>query len=334
MTHRAVLLLLSSTTLLLSSGALAATGSRLSAADNHDFGPLKTYVQAPLQSNTLTPQVRSGFRLQPRTVDLYGAASIASVWANTNDYQMDYYQNALSIGSYIQIDEKWAIEMDYTWRFAANNHLDALTHNFHKTFGIDQNGRDEVDKHSFDISVPQYGVDIHDFEGDTLSNAFSFYAGYQVLENTHHGVSLGGTLYYNYVGSGPFKTSRFEQAVQLNYSYRSGKHHVYTLLGVSYRHDDKVIANIPYNKFAFATGVSYQYALSAKHRLLTAFHVYEGASDATSDLNEPSTEFLLGYRYHTDQGAIELSMIENVFNMDNSTDIAFTLGYRHRVVME
>ncbi|MFB9933977.1 DUF3187 family protein [Photobacterium aphoticum] len=299
-----------------------------------DYGPLKTYAQSPLQSNSLTPQVRSGFRLPTQTVELYGTGTIASVWANTDDYKMDYYQNDLSVGSYIQINEKWAIEMDYTWRFAANNGLDTLTKAFHDTFGIGLNGRDEVDKHAFDISVPQYGVEIHDFEGKTLSNAFTIYASYQVLENTHHGLSLGGSLYYNYVGSGPFKTSSLEQALQLNYSYRSGKHRVYTLLGLSYRHNDEVLSNIPYNHFAFSSGISYQYAIAPRHRLITEFHLYEGASDATSDLNEPSTEVLLGYRYHTDEGAIEISMIENVFNMDNSTDIAFTLGYRHRVTFE
>ncbi|MGR5063164.1 DUF3187 family protein [Photobacterium sp. DNB22_13_2] len=296
-----------------------------------DYGPLKTYAQSPLQSNALTPLVRSGFSHAPDTVELYATGTIASVWAHTDDYSADYYQNDLSIGGHWQLNNKWALELDYTWRFAANNRLDSLTEAFHDTFGIGLNGRDEVEKHSFDISVPQYDVEIHNFEGETISNAFSFYTSYQLLENRHHGLSLGGSLYFNYVGSGPFKTSNFEQALQLNYSYQAGKHSVYTLLGVSYRHDDEVLAQIKYNKFAFATGVSYQYQISPKHRFLAEVHVYEGASDATSDLSEPSTEFLLGYRYHTKSGVIELSMIENVFNMDNSTDIAFTVGYRHRM---
>ena len=296
-----------------------------------DYGPLKTYAQSPLQSNALTPLVRTGFSHAPDTVELYATGTIASVWAHTDDYSADYYQNDLSIGGFWQLNNQWALELDYTWRFAANNRLDTLTKAFHDWFGIGQNGRDEVDDHSFDISVPQYGVEIHDFEGETISNAFSLYSSYQIVENKHHGLSVGGSLYFNYVGSGPFKTSNFEQALQLNYSYRTGKHSIYTLLGVSYRHNDEVLAQIKYNRFAFATGVSYQYQITPKHRFLTEVHVYEGASDATSDLGEPSTEFLLGYRYHTKRGALELSMIENVFNMDNSTDIAFTVGYRHRM---
>lgn len=295
-----------------------------------DYGPLKTYAQSPLQSTSMTPLLRNGFSYQPGTVELYTTGTIASVWANTDTYSADYYHNALSVGGFWQLSEKWAIELDYTWRFTANNHLDNLTIGFHDLFGISQNGRDEVDRHSFNISVPQYGVELTDFNRETLGNAFTFYTSYQLWETKNHGLSLGGSLYYNYVGSGPFKTNRFEQAVQLNYSYRSGKHAFYSLLGLSHRNDEEVLAGIPYNELAMAAGISYQYPFTPKHRLLVEYHLYEGAVDAISELSEPSHEILLGYRYHMKHGAVEISMIENVFNMDNSTDIAFTLGYRHR----
>lgn len=295
-----------------------------------DYGPLKIYAQSPLQSSSLTPLVRSGFSYRPDTIELYTSGNIASVWARTDDYLADYYQNALAIGGLWQLTERWSLDASYTWRFAADNRLDSLTKDFHDLFGLSQNGRDEVDDHSFDISAPKYGAEVHDFRGETLGNAFNFYIGYQVLENETHGLSLGGTLYYNYVGSGPFKVSNFEQSLQANYSYRTGKHNIYTLLGVTYRHDDKVLADIKYKTFSFSSGVSYQYEIHPKHRILAEFHLYEGNSDNISDLDEPSTEFLLGYRYHTRYGAIEVAAIENVFNMDNSTDIAFSLGYRHQ----
>ncbi|MEF1230791.1 DUF3187 family protein, partial [Vibrio fortis] len=30
-------------------------------------------------------------------------------------------------------------------------------------------------------------------------------------------------------------------------------------------------------------------------------------------------------------GAVELSIIENIINMDNSTDVGFQIAYRHRI---
>ncbi|UTV29480.1 DUF3187 family protein [Photobacterium atrarenae] len=295
-----------------------------------DYGPLKTYAQSPIQSNSLTPLMRSGFSYAPGTVELYTTATIASVWAHTEEYNADYYQNALSIGGLWQINEKWLVELDYTWRFTANNHLDNVTTSFHDFFGIGQNGRDEVEDHSFDLSVPEYGIELHDFNNETLGNAFTFYTSYQLLETPRHGLSIGGAIYYNYVPSGPFETSNFEQALQLNYSYRRNRHAFYSMLGLSYRKNDHVLVDIPYNTVALAAGIGYQYQLTAKHRLLTEYHIYEGATDAASDLSEPSHEILLGYRYHFPHSAIEFSVVENVFNMDNSTDIAFTLGYRYR----
>lgn len=309
---------------------LTALGCSSAALGFDDYGPLRTYAQSPIQSNNLTPVMRNGFGYQPGTVELYTTASIASVWAETDEYRADYYHNALSVGGFWQMTDRWVVELDYTWRFAANNHLDNLTNSFHDLFGLAANGRDEVDDHSFDISVPKYGVEIHDFNRETLSSALTFYTSYQLLETTHHGLSLGGSLYYNYVPSGPFETSTFEQALQLNYSYRTYRHAFYTMLGLSFRHDDETLSGVPYNSVTYAVGIGYQYRLSYNHRLLAEYHVYEGATDATSDLSEPSHEVLLGYRYHFWNSAIEISMIENIFNMDNSADIAFTLGYRHR----
>lgn len=83
-----------------------------------------------------------------------------------------------------------------------------------------------------------------------------------------------------------------------------------------------MLGNIPYNTAAYAIGAGYQLQLNEKHRLLFEYHIYEGATDAASDLSKPSNEVLIGYRYHMKRSAIEISMIENVFNMDNSTDIA------------
>lgn len=82
-----------------------------------DYGPLKIYAQSPLQSSSLTPLVRSGFSYRPDTIELYTSGSIASVWARTDDYHADYYQNALAIGGLWQLDERWSLDASYTWRF-------------------------------------------------------------------------------------------------------------------------------------------------------------------------------------------------------------------------
>lgn len=144
-------------------------------------------------------------------VEAYGSGTVASVWAHTSDYSLDYYHNQLELGGKWQINEKWQWELNYRWVFAADNHLDGLTESFHDLFAIGQNGRDEVDKNRFYMSMPDYDILIEDFEGETLANNLSTYIQYQIIQNEHHGLSVGGSLYYNDVAHGAFKGNSFEQ---------------------------------------------------------------------------------------------------------------------------
>ncbi|WP_083399810.1 DUF3187 family protein [Shewanella indica] len=297
-------------------------------ADFDDYGPLRVYAQSPLQSSSLTPMLRSGFSMVEGQKEWYLTGNMASVWAETEDYLADYYHNSLTGGLKWQIDDRWMLDANYTWRFSGNNHLDSLTMWFHDAFGFDQNGRDHQPRNQNQIYSKQHNVNISDFGGETLNNAFNIYLGYQLLQNEHHGLSVGGSLYYNYVGSGPFANENFEQALQLNYSYRNGRHNFHSTLGLSFREDEEVLSDMPYKSNALMLGLGYEYRVG-RHGWMLEYHRYEGMTDADDDFSEASNEAVLGYRYYMDRSAIEFTVIENFLNMDNSADIAFTLGYRH-----
>ncbi|GAB6263517.1 DUF3187 family protein [Photobacterium sp. CCB-ST2H9] len=293
-----------------------------------DFGPLKTYAQSPLQSTSLSPQLRSGFALPEDSLEFYANATASSIWAETDEYRADYYQSTFSTGLMWQATEGWQLELDASWRIALDTHLDNLTIGFHKLFGIDQNGRQQVPRHSFDIAIPEYDVAYSDFEGETLSRTFTLYSGWQVIDYPNEALSIGASLYYNYVGSGPFHTHNFEQALQINYSYHQDRHRFHAMFGGVYRKNPAAL--IPYNKLTYAAAAGWQYQFNGPHRFLLEYHFYEGASEATSALSQASNEILTGYRYHFSSSVLELILIENVFNMDNSPDVAITLGYRQR----
>ncbi|WP_199481648.1 DUF3187 family protein [Vibrio owensii] len=294
------------------------------------YGPLRSYAQSPVQVVSHTNILRSGYALPSGYVEAYGSGTIASVWAHTSDYSLDYYHNQLELGGKWQINEKWQWEVNYRWVFAADNHLDGLTESFHDLFGIGQNGRDEVDKNRFYMSMPEYDILIEDFEGETLANNLSTYIQYQIIQNEHHGLSVGGSLYYNDVAHGSFKGNSFEQGVQINYTYRFNAANVfYSMAGMTFRNSDKALANFPYrhNTAAFAGG--YRYALKNNHHFILEYHWYQGSTEGPSEFADASNEFVIGYRYLMENSAIEVMAIENARNMDNSTDIAFTFGYRY-----
>ncbi|MBY5993534.1 DUF3187 family protein [Ferrimonas balearica] len=296
-----------------------------------DYGPLLVKAQSPMQAQSLTPMMRNAQQLAAGQWAYSVSATAASVWAETPDYMMDYYHNSLDVALRYAPAERWELELGYQYRFAADNGLDSLTAGFHDFFGIPQNGRDQVPKHRFHVSSEKYGVLLEDFEGETLTNMVSGYLGYQWLDHARHALSTGVGLSYNHVNSGPFEVSSFEQLAQVNYRFApSERHRAYVTLGASHRGEGQTIGGIGINDWAFMYGVAYQYRFHPNHSLMLEYHGYSGETDDVEELDSVSHEVLLGYRYHLDNGAIELTMIENVFNMDNSTDIAFTLGYRGR----
>ncbi|MBA5762999.1 DUF3187 family protein [Vibrio sp. 404] len=295
-----------------------------------NYGPLQTYAQSPFITNGLAPQLRSGFSLPVDNVELSASLTAASIWAQNGHYELDYYQNQLQLGGKWQIDQSWQFELGYRWNYAGNNHLDSLTIAFHDWFSIDQNGRDLVENDRYLIDIPNYGIEERDFRGEVLSQGLYSYLQYQLYQTTRHGLSLGWSLYYSDIGNTLFAHSDWEQALQLNYGYLNGNHGVDVTLSQTYRDTPTNFTLMPYVSNNWFVGASYQYQWYQNHFLIGQFGLYEGISNADDDFAKVATEVTLGYRYQMVQSAVEFSVVENMINADNSTDIAFTFAYRYR----
>ena len=294
-----------------------------------DYGPLQVYAQSPMQSLNLSPLLRSGFSLPQGQKEWYITANAASVWSESDELLADYYQNAISSGLKWQITEDLLFDANYTWQFSGDNHLDSLTMWFHDAFGFDQNGRNQQAKHQSQMRSEKYDIDVENFNGETLNNAFTAYLGYQLLQNEHHGISVGGTLYYKSVDSGPFADESFQQSVQINYGYHNGNHHVNSTLGISFLHNKAPLSQNSFESHYLTLGLGYEYR-TGRHGWLAEYHRYDGMVSWDENFSEASNEALLGYRYYFNSSAIEFTMVENFLNMDNSADIAYVLGYRHK----
>lgn len=294
------------------------------------FGPLQSYTQSPFHTNSLSPQLRSGFSMQEDESEVYASGTISSIWAVTATYELDYYQNQIAFGGRWQLDSRWQLDLNYRWNYAGNNHLDGLTIAFHDWFSIDQNGREDVDNDRFVINMPEYGIELEDFRGETLSHAITGYLQRQLITNDHHGLSLGVSLYYNDTDHGLFSSSEFEQAIQVNYGYRRGKHSLDSTLALTFRNTPTVFEQMPYRNSTWSLGTSYQYQLFEQHTFIGQFAIHQGVTDDDSEFSKPSTEFTLGYRYTLKNTAVEITAVENMFNADNSTDIAFGVAFRYR----
>ena len=290
------------------------------------FGPLYHYTQSPLHSNSLSPQLRSSLVSDS---EFYISNVIASVWANTNAYELDYYQNQFIIGSNWQVNDDWRVDINYRWSYAGNNRLDGPTIYFHDIFDIDQNGRDRVGKNRFIIDIPSYGIHLDNFKGESLSHTLTGYVQYQLYKEQAAGISVGGTLHYSNTKHGKLDSPKLEQGLQLNFSLRNHYHAIDASLALTRRKHSSIFQHIPYRKNNFSLALGYRYYLSESHTLLTQFSIHQGITNDESEFSKPINEFTLGYRFTYQRAAIEFIVTENMFNADNSTDIALGLNVRY-----
>lgn len=254
---------------------------------NKDYGPLISYTQAPLQSVRLTPTLRSGFPLEENKLEVFASLTAASIWANSHDYHLDYYQNQLQTGLKWQLTTAWQVELNYRWLYAANNHLDKVIINYHDLFGIDQAGRERKDRHQFDVYAPSHGINISDFSSDTLTSAFTLYTQYQIIDLENHGLSFGVSLYHNNVNHGAFKGNSTEQSSQLNYAYQLDINTFYTSLGLANQSNREVENSFTHKKTTWSWMGGYQLTLFENHELHLEYRWYEGAKTATLSFQKP-----------------------------------------------
>ncbi|CAH7240090.1 conserved exported hypothetical protein [Vibrio chagasii] len=296
--------------------------------------PMFVYAQSPIHSNVLSTQLRSAEPNRTGTIEFKSSYTQASIWAHTQAYSLDYYQNQSNIAVQWQASPIWKTELDYRVATAKDNGLDSFVMGFHDLFGVGQNGRDEVAEDQFTMDFHNAGVHVSDFEGDDLTNAITFYNELLLYSRGPMSLSAGGSLFYNNVRSGQFARTSFEQGVQLNYSYITPRHSFFSTIGLVHRNSDGHLVSderLALENVSASWAVGYEYRWNQRHSFVLESLNYQGWATNDPDFSEPSNEVVVGYRYRLYRLALEALMIENIRNMDNSTDIGFTLGVRFSI---
>ncbi|CAH6781454.1 conserved exported hypothetical protein [Vibrio chagasii] len=296
--------------------------------------PMFVYAQSPIHSNVLSTQLRSAEPNRTGTIEFKSSYTQASIWAHTQAYSLDYYQNQSNIAVQWQASPIWKTELDYRVVTAKDSGLDSFVMGFHDLFGVGQNGRDEVAEDQFTMDFHNAGVHVSDFEGDDLTNAITFYNELLLYSRGPMSLSAGGSLFYNNVRSGQFARTSFEQGVQLNYSYITPRHSFFSTIGLVHRNSDGHLVSderLALENVSASWAVGYEYRWNQRHSFVLESLNYQGWATNDPDFSEPSNEVVVGYRYRLYRLALEALMIENIRNMDNSTDIGFTLGVRFSI---
>lgn len=288
-----------------------------------DAEPIRIRSAAPAKALVLSPTPMSS-AFQHRW-QLSASAQAASIFAQSEQYELDYYRLDLGTELLFRPHRRWRVGLQYHHGRAEDLRLDQTTLTFHKWFGLDQNGRLEVDKHRFLADLPQ-GT-FSDFKGELLSDQAGLSLGYQWLDLDRH--QLSSTVQAQYHDSPDWlrQGGRWDGSLQLDYRYQHRSYGLSLMVAASGQGADRILG-AEARSLVWHGDIGYRYHFNPRHSLALHYLVSQGVVHDLGELAKPVHEAALGYRYNGGQWAWETVLLQNLLNADNSADFGLQARLR------
>ncbi|WP_028112826.1 DUF3187 family protein [Ferrimonas kyonanensis] len=296
-------------------------------AVNWSDGPLMVRSQAPVKSLVLSPMFRPAY-YQPGGPQVDAAFYAASIYAIDTDYVMDYYTIEYRLGMLWSPSQRWQFGWSIASRTTNDAHLDQLTLSFHKLFGIDQNGRDQVPKHRSYLSIPKADFEVADFSGESIGRQYELSIGRSLYNRHRHNLSTTVVLAYE-DDDNPRSGGGWDGSVQLDYQYAWGDSVAYLMGAMAYT-DGDTLFGFELETSSWHWGLGFRHQLAPRHQLLLEYNAADGILHNLGQFKSSVHEINAGYRYHYRQLALEGVIIENFKYPDNSADVALVAKLRYQ----
>lgn len=306
------------------------------------YGPLKLYSQSPFQS------LRSGIR--PRTPSTLGngqyEVSATATWVNVwgvdkgpgepdNDYFLDFEMLQTTVALGYGITDTLEIEGEFQNRSRFGGQMDGLTQGFHDLFGLDQNGRDLVPKGDFVFDLTPPGGPVVSLDN---SDRGSFSRTVQVA--VQHNVTCGTNRWpaFSYSVTARLETldgelsggSDLDYGASVAVARRFGRFYVYGTLGYTW-FGQTSFRGIELEDRQFSGLAAGEWRFRPKMSLTLQYLRTDGLIDGYGPFSATSNEVTVGYKWELrKKGILEIGLIENIGEYDNSPDFGFHVGFSQR----
>lgn len=297
------------------------------------LGPLTIRSLAPVQSLRLAPIPRSPYGLPAKQTEIQLNLATASIYIKERDrYFMDFHFVDKRLAVNHGFANNWSAEVSFNERTILNAHLDQMTVNFHNIFGLDQNGRTDLPKNDTHIVIGKYDVDL----GKEIRGDFSQTLGISIQKVlidkrvNWPALAMNLNISYELLNNGFTDRGNIDYGLQVSAAQKYNRGYSYG--NISYSHFDSDTAlGIPLTDSQFSGMLGYEHKVTENQSLLLQYLFTEGAIENLGSLSEFSHEVHLGYKWRTESNLWEVGVVENVINLDNGPDVAFTLGVTHRM---
>lgn len=300
------------------------------------LGPFEVRSQSPVQSLRLgLPPMLPG-KIEPGRFQSNLSGTWTNVWAKDDRYFLDYEMLEIDASLGYGINPRLLVGMGFDFRNYFKGGMDRFIQGFHDTFKISQNGRSEVPHNQIKIVFYDEAQNVMvDSDGvDDLWNAgIRFFTRYILYHGTDRwpAVGIAGTLRYVVtMPGGEGDDEPIDFGVSLGLSKRWGDRWYTSFSGglTYYGQGQFLILELDHTLLSAMFGLEWRWR--PNFSLLAQYQVTEGAVQNFSKLNDASHEATFGVKWQPASDAvIELALIENVINYDNSPDFGIHLAYTY-----
>lgn len=297
------------------------------------LGPLTIRSLSPAQSLRLSPVPRSPYGLPENQTELQFNIAAASIFIEEpGRFLMDFHFTDTRLAINHGFSHGWSAELSFNDRRIVNAHLDGITKQFHDVFGIDQNGRSDVEKNDTQILIPSYNID----SGKEIRGPFSQTIGLSIqkvlIDKSVRwpAVAMNFNMSYETMNNGFIEHGSMDYGVQFSIAQKSNSGYIYG--NISFTHFGSDNWNgVPLSEQQFSGMLGYEITTGKNQAFIVQYLFSEGVVEDLGALEDYSHEIHLGYKWRTETLLWEAGIVENIVNFDNSPDVAFTFGVTYKL---
>lgn len=303
---------------------------------NVGYGPLFLSSQSPFQALRLGFIPRTPSTLERGERELRVNSTWANVWArNPGDYLLDYESLHSEVALGYGFTDTIQVEVALSERSRFGGAQDGFIQGFHDAFNLRQDGRDQVAKDTFQVSLAATDED----PAVALDNSDRGAAARGVCTTFQHNVTCGaGALpAFSYALTARLGDSEdltggsfLDLGASISASRRFGPWYAYLSVGYT-RFGDDLARGVDLRNTQVAGLAAFEWRYAETSSILLQYLVSEGGAEHRAPFDASSHELSLGWKREVAAGTVvELGLLENILVFDNSPDFGLFFGVTRR----
>ncbi len=303
---------------------------------NFGLGTFQCRSQSPGQSlrftmlDIISGPINAGWRTSTGT-------SWTNTWAEKKNYRMDYEMVDVHVAISYGINNRFEFGFFFENRSFFGGNMDNAIEGFHDLFNINQDGRDEVDHNLSRVILRDDNRNIlSEFSADKFeNNGVGFVFQYILHPGTTlwPAVCINGQLRYAIKEPAVMNDHEepFDTYIGMGLSKRFSEYW-YSYFNMGYTHYGQTeFDRLEFDSDSLSGVLAIAYGWTPNLSLLVQYIFHEGVINGLDSLTQYSHEVVLGLKWITDHGGtVELGLIENIVETDNSPDVGLHFAYSFR----